>query len=232
VDVSESTKATRWLAGAALAVVSLFAGIISYNHALDVVRAAGAHPPVAYLVPFLADFVILGASASLLAASRGGLRWPRWDVLALAVGVVVTLAMNVAAAEPRIVPPWLVDAWPPVAFVLALESLAGMVRRGRGSAVPPPAAAAPAACGHTVAADAPQGERVVMAYLHERDCEGVEHPSMRGLGRQFHIHHNTVRKLVTAGLPADPAGALSPSPEQAPRPAALNGSHPLATGGG
>jgi hypothetical protein len=221
MTVHESARASGWLAGIALAVVSLFAGIISYNHALDVVRAAGAHPPVAYLVPFLADFVILGASASLLTASRAGQRWPRWDVLALAVGVGMTLAMNVAAGDPAALPKWLVDAWPAVAFVLALESLAGMVRRGRGGAPPSTVPATQDACPHGVAASAEDAVR--LAFEHGRDCLG-QAPSYRQLAARFGIDRNKVPKLV-APQDAAVASPLTPdAPGGPPRPPVLNGS--------
>ena len=140
-----AARAPRVVGWVALAGVSLIAGIASYFHALAVVQAAGATAPVAYLVPALADLVILGASADLLAASRAGQPRPRLTMLALGTGIAVTLAMNVVASHPHAMPSWLVDGWPAVAFVLALESLAGLVRRGRGGDAAP---AVPAASGH------------------------------------------------------------------------------------
>jgi hypothetical protein len=137
-----TTRAPRVVGWLALAGVSLIAGISSYFHALAVVQAAGATPPVSYLVPALADLVILGASADLLAASRAGQPRPRLTMLALAVGVVVTLAMNVAAGWGHGLGGRLVAGWPALAFILALESLAGLVRRGRGGASTAPAPAA------------------------------------------------------------------------------------------
>jgi hypothetical protein len=145
-----TTRAPRVVGWLALAGVSLIAGIASYFHALAVVQAAGATVPVAYLVPALADLVILGASADLLAASRAGHTRPQLTMLALGVGVVVTLAMNVAAGWGHGLGGRLVAGWPALAFILALESLAGLVRRGRAgaseapgpatSSQPPPAA--------------------------------------------------------------------------------------------
>src|SRR5215469_6403570 len=97
---SSGHSAPRIVGWLALAGVSLIAGIASYFHALSVVQAAGQTPPVSYLVPALADLVILGASADLLAASRAGHRRPGLTMTALGVGVVVTLAMNVVASHP------------------------------------------------------------------------------------------------------------------------------------
>ena len=191
-----ATRTPRVVGWLALAGVSLIAGIASYFHALAVVQASGARPPVSYLVPALADLVILGASADLLAASRAGQRRPQLTMLALAVGVVVTLAFNVVASHPHAMPSWLVDGWPALAFILALESLAGLVRSGRGGAVTaaaPATSTAAAGCGHGVADT--REERVVDAFLHQRDCLGAE-PSYRDLGRAFGIHHDTAGQLV------------------------------------
>jgi hypothetical protein len=140
---SHSTpRVVGWLA---LAGVSLIAGVASYFHALEVVEASGATAPVAYLVPALADLVILGASADLLAASRAGQERPRLTMVALSVGIGVTLAMNIAAGAHHGLGGRLVAGWPALAFILALESLSGLVRRGRGV---PEAAAAPATVNH------------------------------------------------------------------------------------
>jgi hypothetical protein len=195
-------RVVGWLA---LGGVSVIAGIASYFHALDVVDASGARPPVSFLVPALADLVILGASADLLAASRAGLGRPRLTMVALGVGIVVTLLMNVAAADPHEVPKWLVNGWPALAFTLALESLAGLVRRGRGGTGTPSAQAvqsAAAGCGHGVAED--RDGRLLDAYMHMRDCLGAN-PSYRGIGAAFDVHHDTVRQLVIAahGEPGD-----------------------------
>jgi hypothetical protein len=183
----------------ALAGVSCIAAVVSYLHALEVVRSVGALAPVAYLIPFLADLVILGASASLLDASRRELRLPRLTVLSLCAGIGVTLAMNVAAGLGHGTAGALVAGWPAVAFILALESLAGMVRRGRGEVRREPAVTG---CRHLVAPSATAGEKAVAAWLHIRDCEGAE-PTQREVSRRIGVHHATVGQLVRAGLNGD-----------------------------
>jgi hypothetical protein len=131
---ASAPRVVGWLA---LAGVSLIAGIASYFHALAVVQAAGATAPVSYLVPALADLVILGASADLLAASRSNQPRPALTMTTLAVGVGVTLAMNIAAGGGHGLGGRLVSGWPALAFTLALESLAGLVRRSRDGGVSP-----------------------------------------------------------------------------------------------
>lgn len=122
---------TWWTARLSLAAVTLIAGTASYLHAYVVAQSADGHGWVARFIPVLADLVIASAAANLLDASRRDERLPRLSMAAAVVGVVVTLAANVASGDPHSVPVWCVNVWPPVAFVLALESLVGHVRRGR-----------------------------------------------------------------------------------------------------
>jgi hypothetical protein len=216
---SRTASAPRVVGWLALAGVSLIAGIASYFHALAVVQAAGATPPVAYLVPALADLVILGASADMIAASRQGAGRPQLTMLSLGVGIAVTLAMNVAAGSDHGLGGRLVAGWPALAFTLALESLAGLVRRGRGGTDTPPVPAATTVtvgCGHGMAED--RDGKILDAWLHLRDCLGAD-PEYRGLGRAFSVHHDTIRQLViTAGL------ANEPEPDEVPV-HTMNGSH-------
>jgi len=122
---------TRWTARLSLAAVALIAAVASYLHALVVVQAADGRGVVAYFIPFLADLVIASAAANILDAGRTGHPRPRWSMAAVGVGIVATLYANVMFGYPERVPSWLVNGWPPVAFALTLESITGMVRRGR-----------------------------------------------------------------------------------------------------
>lgn len=122
---------TRWTARLSLTAVALIAAVASYLHALVVVQAADGRGLVAYFIPFLADLVIASAAANILDAGRTGHARPRWSIAAVGVGIVATLYANIMYGYPERVPSWLVNGWPPVAFALTLESITGMVRRGR-----------------------------------------------------------------------------------------------------
>src|SRR5258708_13059192 len=123
---------TRVIAWLSLAAVALVAAIASYLHALVVVQAADGRTAVAWFIPLLAALVVASGAANVLDASRTGHSRPGWSMVAIGVGLAATLYANVAAGFPHLVPAWLVNVWPPVAFGLALESITGMVRRGRG----------------------------------------------------------------------------------------------------
>ena len=139
--MNDASPVTKWAARLGLAGVTLLAAWASYLHALIVVQVADGRTMVARALPAVADLLIAAASANILDASRRGERWPRVSVVAIVAGVGMTLAFNVAAGSPHAIPSWLVNVWPPVAFILALESFMGHVRRGRG-ATPPPGAPA------------------------------------------------------------------------------------------
>jgi hypothetical protein len=190
------TKATRITIWFSLAAVSLIAAVASYLHALGVVQAADGRTIVAACVAALADPTIFAATVNIRDANRQGDDVPGWSVFSIVVAIVVTLGMNIAAGNPHEVPKWLVNVWPPVAFVLALESLMSYLRRGRGAAPSPVDGGAPAApdhCPHGAATSL--DEAVRLAYAHERECEG-ETPTYTALADRFGLGRKRVAELV------------------------------------
>jgi Protein of unknown function (DUF2637) len=82
---------------------------------------------VAALTPLSVDGMIVAASTTLLADSRGGrggiLPW-----VLLAVGSAASLAANVAVAEPTMTGR-VIAAWPSFSLIVAYELLMRQVRR-------------------------------------------------------------------------------------------------------
>ena len=186
-DMSETRKTPRVVGAAALAGVASIAAVVSYLHALAVVRAVGASGLVEWLIPFLADLVIVGASASLLDAARNGQRIPRLPVVSLAVAIGVTLAMNVAAGLGHGVAGALVAGWPAVAFILSLESLAGIIRRSRRTEPDE-------ACGHE-----PAGS------LDEAILAARPSMSIRQLAEAFEVPKSRIEKALRTARGEMPA---------------------------
>lgn len=111
----------------AAAVVALVAGAASYQHIAAVALDAGEPPWVAYSLPLAIDGLIVVGVAALLEDKAAG-RHPRRSAwLAVVVGVVATLAANIASAEPTVTAR-LVAAAAPVAFLISVEVL---TRSGR-----------------------------------------------------------------------------------------------------
>jgi hypothetical protein len=151
---------------------------------------------VAYLIPFVADLMIVSASMALLEAARNSAAKPALAIVSVVFGIGATLATNVAAGWHHGSAGALVAALPPVALVLSLETLMGLVRRSRQLDVSRgDGRAGPRAgqCPHQVAMTA--DDAVVSAYLHGRDCDG-DTPSQRQLAAQFSISRGRVATLI------------------------------------
>lgn len=118
---------TTFSSRAAAALVAAVAGFSSYQHIVKVATTAGEHRTVALVLPLAIDGLIVVGTMAMLEDQRAG-RVPRWSArVALAFGIVATLAANVASAQPT----WTaraVAAVPAISFLIAVEVLA---RRGR-----------------------------------------------------------------------------------------------------
>jgi hypothetical protein len=106
-------------------VVAGVAAYGSYRHQRAFALEGGADAVSAALWPLSVDGLLVLASAGLLKSRRDGGRRARvgaWSSFVL--GVVVSLAANVASAPSLGWQPVLVAGWPPVALLLAVELLA------------------------------------------------------------------------------------------------------------
>jgi hypothetical protein len=113
-------------------VVSLVAGAASFEHIASVAIGAGERAWVGYSLPFAIDGLIVVGVTALIEDQRLG-RHPRGVArLAVLVGVVATLAANVASAEPTATAR-LVALAASVSFLLAVEVL---TREGRPVSTP------------------------------------------------------------------------------------------------
>jgi hypothetical protein len=182
----------RFSAGLSLAALATITGVVSYLHALSVVHMTGSAGVVAYLIPFVADFMILTASLALLDAIRHSARKPPLAVVSLAVGIGSTVAFNVVAGLVHGAGGALVASLPPVAFVLSLETLMGIVRLARGGE-PGTIGDEADQCPHNVALAL--DEAIVTAWEHQRVCLG-ERTAQRPFADGFGISRTKLLALV------------------------------------
>lgn len=97
----------------------------SYEHQRRFAVAGGAEATAARLWPLSVDGLVLLASIGLLRAGPHATRRSRFTLwLAFGLGIVVSLAANIAAAPALGWQPVLVAGWPPIALLLAVELLA------------------------------------------------------------------------------------------------------------
>lgn len=119
-------------AGCGVTVVALTAALVSFSHIRHLAVEAGETELASWLLPVSVDGAIVAAVAVILADSRAGRRSAGLTWLLLALGLVGSLAANIASAEPTMTAR-AVAAWPPVALALGIEVLAGLARRAEGS---------------------------------------------------------------------------------------------------
>lgn len=204
---SRATSRTIWLS---LGGIALIGGIASYGRTLGVIQAVDGKSVLAWFEAMLADPTIAAASVNIVDARRQGSKVPKFSLVSIGVAAVVTLGANVVYGTPDPLPKWLVNVWPPVAFLLAFESLMSFVRRGHTAAVPAVAATEShdGQCPHGVVATV--DEAVRQAYEHERDCERGK-PTFVELGARFGLDRKRVAELVRGPALDVPVPALNGS---------------------
>lgn len=129
------SRATRRFAVAVTLFIALAAAALSYDHAFIVAKLVGTGPRMALLVPLLPDGLIVLAFASMQDAAQMKAPRPGWATVGLGIGVAVTVVLNVASGWHHGWGGRLLNALPPLALLVAIEVLIGIVRRGRDGKV-------------------------------------------------------------------------------------------------
>lgn len=121
-----------WIRRSSALLVAVVAAYGSYQHQRMFALHAGADPTSAKLWPLSVDGLLVLATAGLLQVrGRAGHRTAVMIWVAFSVGILVSLAANIAAAPTLGWRPVLVAGWPPVALLLAVELLAHRSARHR-----------------------------------------------------------------------------------------------------
>jgi hypothetical protein len=200
-----TTKARLVLAAATLGVLSLITGIISYEHALDVVRAVGNTGLVAYLVPLVPDLTIVAASQVLFEASAAAVKRPLIAWVALFVGIGWTIAMNVAAGWGHGDGAATIAGLVPVSFVLTFEALQLLFRRGRDSDFTRPVPAAHNAWEPPGNQEGREPREHLDGWIRDLMAGMTEREASDALG----ISRTRIRSAIPAPEPAEPETVLA-----------------------
>jgi hypothetical protein len=115
-----------------VALVATVAAIVSYTHMQIVAEQAGQGWK-SWLLPLSVDGLLVGASLVLYVRRNNIRAW-----IAVIAGILVSLAANLAAAEPTLISR-LVSAWPAIALALSYETLLTLVRQHPTAVEPTPA---------------------------------------------------------------------------------------------
>ena len=118
-----------WSTAGAVVGVAAVAAVASYEHAYALVRAHGESGWTGRLVPLTVGGLIYASSMAMLDSVRRGARVPSLARWLLGLGIIATLAANVAHGLGHGVIGAAVAAWPAVALVGSYELLM-MIFRG------------------------------------------------------------------------------------------------------
>jgi hypothetical protein len=121
-------RAIRVSTAAVVLAVAGIAAYISYWHAYAVVREYGETGVTARLEPATIDGLVYASSMVILYAARHRLPVPRLAKWMLALGILASLAVNVAQGWSHGLVGAVVAAWPAVSLVGSYELLAWIIR--------------------------------------------------------------------------------------------------------
>jgi hypothetical protein len=182
----------RLIRGATAAVVTCvagFAAVVSYSHIYDLGRAHGGSGTAARLLPLSVDGLILAASLVLLHEARARRPAPPLARCMLALGVAATLAANVAYGAVYGALGAVIWAWPAVAFIGAVETGLGLVRRrGHQVAARPPGPLRPAV---------PTSKEEAAIAAFAASVTGGNPLSERALSDRFDLSRTAARRIRT-----------------------------------
>lgn len=143
LDPNSSTAAARNVGGVdqairastAVAVIAVagIAAYVSYWHAYEVVRAHGEIGVTARLEPATIDGLVYASSMVVLYAARHQLPVPRLARWLLGLGIVATLAANIAHGLSHGPVGAAVAAWPAASLVGSYELLLWLIRTAGGA---------------------------------------------------------------------------------------------------
>jgi hypothetical protein len=184
--VSATDRVIRWSTALAVLGVAGIAAVVSYEHASALVRVHGESGWSGRLIPLTVDGLIYASSMVMLDAARRGARVPALARWLLGLGIVATLAANVAHGLGQGVLGAVVGAWPAVALVGSYELLMVIIRGAQ-----PPAGAPRPHVGAPVVD--PLGEQAVVVFAAELAADHV--PSVRAIRAALHVGQPRAQRL-------------------------------------
>jgi hypothetical protein len=164
--------------------VAAVAAVVSYEHASALVREHGESGWTARLIPLTVDGLIYASSMVMLDSARRDVRVPALARWLLGLGIIATLAANVAHGLGHGIIGAVVAAWSAVALVGSYELLMVIIRGAQApAAVPRP---------HDGVVD-PLGEQAAVVFAAELAVERV--PSVRAIRAALHVGQPRAQRL-------------------------------------
>jgi Protein of unknown function (DUF2637) len=175
----------RSTAGVVVGVAAV-AAMASYEHAYALVRAHGEAGWTGRLVPLTVDGLIYASSMVMLDSARRGAPVPALARWLLGLGIVATLAANIAHGLGHGLIGAAVAAWPAVALVGSYELLMVIIRGAQA----PVAEASPY---DDASVTDPLGKRAAVVFAAELAADRV--PSIRAIRTALHVGQPRAQRL-------------------------------------
>ena len=179
----------RWTTAVAVIGVAVVAAVASYEHAYALVRAHGEAGWTARLVPLTVDGLIYASSMVMLDCARRKVPVPALARWLLGLGIVATLAANVAHGLGHGLAGAAVAAWPAVALVGSYELLMMVIR----SAQLPGTGTALGGARECMADTDPLQVDAVQVFAGELAAGRV--PSVRAIRARLHVGQSRAQRV-------------------------------------
>jgi Protein of unknown function (DUF2637) len=170
----------RWSTALAVLGVAVVAAVASYEHAYDLVRAHGEAGWTARLVPLTVDGLIYASSMVMLDSARRKTTVPTLARWLLGLGIVATLAANVAHGLGHGLTGAAVAAWPAVALVGSYELLMLVIRSAHAT---------------SDSVDVPEPLQRQAAEIFAEQLAADRVPSIRAIRAQLHVGQTRAQRL-------------------------------------
>jgi hypothetical protein len=184
--MTAADRVIRWTTAVAVVGVAAVAAVVSYEHAGDLVRAHGETGWTARLIPLTVDGLIYASSMVMLDAARRGVRVPSLARWLLGLGIVATLAANIAHGLSHGPIGAIVAAWPTVALVGSYEVLTMIIRGAKAPVV------TSRAYDDGIATDL-LGERAAVGFAADLSADRV--PSISAIRAALHVGQPRAQRL-------------------------------------
>jgi hypothetical protein len=184
--MNATDRVIGWSTALAVVGVAVVAAVVSYEHVSDLVRAHGESGWTGRLIPLTVDGLIYASSMVMLDSARRGAQVPALARWLLGLGIVATLAANVAHGLGHGIMGAAVAAWPAVALVRSYELLMVIIR---GAQIRTGASGLPDAAS---VAD-PLGEEAAVVFA--ADLAADRDPSVRAIRAALHVGQPRAQRL-------------------------------------
>src|ERR1700761_5126054 len=182
--MSGADRVIRWTTAGAVLGVAAVAAVASYEHAYDLVRMHGESGWTARLVPLTVDGLIYASSMVMLDSARRKTPVPALARWLLGLGIVATLAANVAHGLGHGLIGAAVAARPAVALVGSYELLMMVIRNSQ---------AAPNDTSGSAGIPDPLQDQAAEVFAEQLAADRV--PSVRAIRAQLHVGQPRAQRL-------------------------------------